>query len=63
MIVNNNTDEHPNVNLAAASMSDDHEMVVDDHCIPDFDINAVESNTVFHSILDANNSQVTYKDV
>ena len=61
--INNTTDEPPDVNILPPSLSGDHEMAVDDNCIKEFDNNAVESNTVFNSILDANNSQVTYKDV
>ena len=57
MAIENNTDDNYNLNLTAAPMSEDLEMAVDDNCI------AVESNTVFNSILDANNSQVTYNDV
>ena len=61
--INNHSEEHEEVNLGEASFCEENEIEVDEHSDTAFDRNTVESNTVFNSILDANKSQVSYKDV
>ena len=37
MVLNNNTEDHRDVHLGVASLSEDHEMAVDDQYVTDFD--------------------------